>query len=112
MPFPLGGVPTHATPREAAGLRAGMGIAEDTKVILIVGRLSREKDHLTLLDAINRLRTTLTPHLVIVGDGPERPRIEEKIRLLGLGDYVTLTGQTGLRRTLVRNRRSGRFFPP
>jgi glycosyltransferase involved in cell wall biosynthesis len=79
-------------PDEAARLRASAGIPAGSKVILIVGRLSREKDHLTLLEAVNRLRATVTPHLVIVGDGPERPRIEEKTRQLGLDGYVTFTG--------------------
>ena len=73
--------------------RASMGIPADRKVILIVGRLSREKDHVTLLEAVARLRPAVTPHLVIVGDGPEKPRIAERVRQLDLGDYVTFTGQ-------------------
>jgi glycosyltransferase involved in cell wall biosynthesis len=32
-------------------------------------------------------------HLVIVGEGPERPRVEARIRALRLEDSVTLTGQ-------------------
>lgn len=78
---------------EAAALRAQAGIPADRQAILIVGRLSREKDHLTLLEAVAVLRDGLNPHLVIVGEGPERARIEEKIRQLGMGDRVTFTGQ-------------------
>src|SRR5205823_11585403 len=63
----------------------------------IVGRLSREKDHIALLEAVDLLRARLgpavAPHLVIVGEGPERSRIEDKIRRLNLGSTVTLTGQ-------------------
>ncbi|MCU1337776.1 MAG: glycosyl transferase, group 1 [Bryobacterales bacterium] len=80
-------------PDQAGVLRAKMGIAADRNVILIVGRLSREKDHLTLLDAVASLRPELRPHLIIVGEGPERPRIEERIRSLSLTNSVTLTGQ-------------------
>jgi glycosyltransferase involved in cell wall biosynthesis len=80
-------------PEEAARLRTSMGIPGNRKVILIVGRLSSEKDHLTLLEAVGRLRSMVAPHLVIVGDGPEKPRIEERVRQLGLGEYVTFTGQ-------------------
>ncbi len=80
-------------PGQAQPLRAKLGIGADRNVILIVGRLSREKDHLTLLEAIAGLRPELSPHLVIVGEGPERPRIEERIRSLGLTSSVTLTGQ-------------------
>jgi glycosyltransferase involved in cell wall biosynthesis len=76
----------------AESLRADSGIPAGRKVILIVGRLSREKDHLTLLEAVHRLRPAITPHLIIVGDGPEKQRIDEKIRHLDLTDFVTLTG--------------------
>lgn len=69
-----------------------MKIPAGRKVILIVGRLSREKDHLTLLEAVNRLRPAITPHLIIVGDGPERQRIDDNISQLEFGDFVTLTG--------------------
>lgn len=78
---------------EAVALRKKLGIPGDRKVILIVGRLSREKDHLTLLESVAQLMPITAPHLLIVGEGPERPRIEERIRRLGLVDHVTITGQ-------------------
>ena len=87
------------TPEAAAALRADLGIGAEKKIILIVGRLSREKDHRTLLEAVNELRTGARngtgprTHLVIVGDGPERPKIEETIHALDLGDTATLVGQ-------------------
>jgi glycosyltransferase involved in cell wall biosynthesis len=80
-------------PSEATAFRVAAGVPPERKIILIVGRLSREKDHLTLLEAVHKLRGTVAPHLVVVGDGPERPRIEERVGSLGLGDYVTFTGQ-------------------
>jgi len=47
-------------------------------VVLSVGRLSREKDLPTIIEAVRRLQTRLRPPpiLVIAGDGPERPRLE------------------------------------
>jgi len=75
----------------AGALRAELEIPPDRKVVLIVGRLSREKDHLTLLNAVASLRDI--PHLLIVGEGPERVRIEERIRALKLEGKVTMTGQ-------------------
>jgi glycosyltransferase involved in cell wall biosynthesis len=74
-------------------LRAELGIPPDRRVILIVGRLSREKDHLTLLRAVDQLRPKLNPHLVVVGEGPELGRIEQEIRQRGLTGHVSLTGQ-------------------
>ncbi|HKD08438.1 MAG TPA: glycosyltransferase [Bryobacteraceae bacterium] len=84
---------TEREPNRQAETRRAFGIPPDRKVILIVGRLSREKDHLTLLAATKRTQATLPAHLVIVGEGPERVRIEERIRHLGLQNEVTLTGQ-------------------
>jgi glycosyltransferase involved in cell wall biosynthesis len=90
--IPAGWGARACEPREAASLRARTGIGPEKKVLLIVGRLSREKDHLTLLEAIRQLPSDLAVHLVVVGDGPERPRIEERVRQLNLGERVTLTG--------------------
>jgi len=84
---------------EAAELRARLGIDPARKLILIVGRLSREKGHLSLLDAFRRLtaphagEAPINAHLLIVGEGPERDRIETAIRHLGLNGSATLTGQ-------------------
>ena len=84
-------------PAAAAALRERLGIGPEKRVILIVGRLSREKDHATLLRAVKDLAAAhpgLAPHLLMVGDGPERARIEAAILELGLRGSVTLTGQT------------------
>ncbi len=80
-------------PAAAGPLKESLGIPADRKVVLIVGRLSKEKDHITLLEAIHRIPATLNPHLVIVGEGPERANIEAKIQSLGIVDRVTFTGQ-------------------
>jgi glycosyltransferase involved in cell wall biosynthesis len=82
--------------RDAApSLRRQLGIAPENKVILIVGRLSREKDHLTLLKAFDQIRKAgrSDAHLVVVGDGPERSRIERQIQELKLGAHVSMAGQ-------------------
>jgi glycosyltransferase involved in cell wall biosynthesis len=78
----------------ATVLRGRLGIPAGSRVILTVGRLSREKGHITLLDAVARLRTLGEPHvhLLIVGEGPERLRLEARARVLGLTPHMTLTG--------------------
>jgi glycosyltransferase involved in cell wall biosynthesis len=82
-------------PQAPAELRAELGINPAQKVILIVGRLSGEKGHLALLRAFGQLvdAGTRDAHLLIVGEGPERGRIETAIRHLGLSEMATLTGQ-------------------
>jgi glycosyltransferase involved in cell wall biosynthesis len=61
-------------------------------LVVNVARLSREKDHETLLLAFASLIRTHPARLVIVGDGPERRRIEQTIARLGLAGHVTLAG--------------------
>ncbi|MDZ7639318.1 MAG: glycosyltransferase [Bryobacterales bacterium] len=80
-------------PHVAKALREQWGIPEGRPVALIVGRLSLEKDHLSLLNAVHSIARQREIHLVIVGDGPERPRIEAAVEKLGLRGSVTLTGQ-------------------
>lgn len=61
--------------------------------ILMVGRLIARKGHQYLLQAMTHLQDLPEAHLVIVGEGHERPHIEQTIRDLGLMDRVTLTGR-------------------
>ncbi len=83
----------------------------DTLHAAFVGRLSAEKglDTLiaawpTVLDQVPRARLTL------VGEGPERPRLEAMILALGLGDAVTLPGSSPDPSTTLR--RSTLFVLP
>ena len=79
----------------AVDLRARLAIPAGKRIVLIVGRLSREKDHFTLLHALRRVREKVpAAHLLIVGDGPERANIEAATARLGLRADVTLAGQT------------------
>jgi glycosyltransferase involved in cell wall biosynthesis len=65
-----------------------------SKTLLVtVGRLSEQKGQLVLLSALAVLAEEGVPFkMTIAGDGPLRPEIERKIRELGLGDHVELTG--------------------
>ena len=58
-----------------------------------VGRLAAQKNHLRLVDAARRLVDAgHDVRVVIVGEGPERPRIEARVAELGLDGVVRLTG--------------------
>jgi glycosyltransferase involved in cell wall biosynthesis len=65
--------------------------ASDPPRIITVGRLAWPKDPQTLLDALGRLRKR-TFAAVIVGDGPQRPGAEARIRELGLASSVQILG--------------------
>lgn len=68
----------------------------DTATLVSVGRLSEEKGHLLLLDAVSRLSSTgVGVRLVLVGDGPLRETLERRIAELGLEEAVSITGLVG-----------------
>ena len=81
---------------EVRALRKQLGIKEDERIILAVGRLSKEKAQIDLLRAVKNLRETkpeVNAKLVIVGDGPEREPLAAAAASLRLSDRVVFTGQ-------------------
>jgi 2-deoxystreptamine N-acetyl-D-glucosaminyltransferase/2-deoxystreptamine glucosyltransferase len=58
--------------------------------VLFVGRLVPQKNPLSMVRAANLIDEAAD--IVIVGDGPERQRIEEEIADAGLGGRIHLTG--------------------
>lgn len=61
--------------------------------LVAVGRLSEQKGHLVLLEALAILARAGVPfELTLAGDGPLRPDIERRIRDLGLEGKVDLAG--------------------
>jgi colanic acid/amylovoran biosynthesis glycosyltransferase len=61
--------------------------------LVCVGRLCSEKAQLLLVAATRRLRDAGIPcKIVLVGDGPIRPQIEEAIGNAGLQGEMTITG--------------------
>ena len=70
----------------------------DALVIGTVGRLAGVKDQATLVRAFARLRERRPQEagrlfLALVGDGPERERLEDLVRSLGLGPWTWLAGE-------------------
>jgi glycosyltransferase involved in cell wall biosynthesis len=61
-------------------------------VFLGVGRLAPQKDFATLIRAFARLRRVVAAKLLILGEGPERVRLNTVIRDLHLEADVELTG--------------------
>jgi glycosyltransferase involved in cell wall biosynthesis len=81
---------------QVSELRRHVGMAADDRLIISIGRLSKEKAHGDLIEAFRLLGTT-NPNsgcrLVIVGDGPERAGLEEAARASGQNDRITFAGQ-------------------
>jgi glycosyltransferase involved in cell wall biosynthesis len=90
-PGPSGG---GGEPR-GAGSRAE-SVRPGSLRILNVARLTGVKGHPVLLEAVAKLRAGgRDVRLTIVGDGPERERLAERARELGIGDAVDLPGAVG-----------------
>lgn len=66
----------------------------DTQVplILAVGRLTPQKDYPTLIHAFARVRYVRAAHLVILGEGRQRHKLEKRVHQLGLDADVALLG--------------------
>ena len=78
-------------PGDGTALRAELGIAPEATVIAAMGRLSPEKGHRYLVEAFAQLPRAKPLHLLFVGDGPERSRLEELAASRGVSD-VTFAG--------------------
>ena len=61
-------------------------------VLVAVGRLHMQKDYSTLLHAFAKVRKNRPVRLLILGEGKERPLLEELIKELGLKQDISLPG--------------------
>ena len=64
-------------------------------VLLGVGRLARQKDFPTLIEAFRRVAAERRCRLLILGEGPMRPELEGRIGALGLEGQAALPGWVG-----------------
>ena len=82
-----------ATPLDRRKARMLLGLDERAFVVTTVARLDPVKDLVTLLDAFAVVRRRAPgARLVIVGDGPERPRLEARAAQVDLAGSVQITG--------------------
>jgi len=73
-----------------------LGIDRDRSVVVFVGRITRVKRIDVLLAAFAQVVKSCgendRPLLLIVGEGPERERLDRLVRELGIGDDVVFRG--------------------
>ncbi len=69
-------------------------LSDDTaSLILAVGRLHRQKDYPTLIKAFNVFRQRKPAHLMIIGEGKERQKLEKIISASPFSDDICLMGK-------------------
>ena len=86
----INGVDTEkfSPPINKSQAKRRLGISSDFLVVGTVGRLDPVKNYEMLLKAICFVKETVPYKVVFVGDGPERPKLEEFVRVNHLPNIV------------------------
>lgn len=71
---------------------AAADVPREPGLIVSVGRLSPEKDHALIIEALAREPRLGAARLALVGDGPMRAVLTAQASELGIGDRVVFTG--------------------
>jgi starch synthase (maltosyl-transferring) len=87
-----GGAETLEFENPAPANRSLWNIPQDAKLLIWVGRMDPVKRIGDLLQAMTLLPDDTRTHLLLVGDGPERPRVESHVAAAGLRERVHLAG--------------------
>jgi glycosyltransferase involved in cell wall biosynthesis len=90
-----------STPSEVTP--ADVGVPDDAPLVLAVGRLIEQKDHMTLLTAFARVRESQPDaRLAILGWGPLEQVTRERAHMLGLDGTALVLGRVEPRDWLAR----------
>jgi glycosyltransferase involved in cell wall biosynthesis len=79
-------------PEKIQELSRSLGLPDNTRVILTIGRLSTEKAQIDLLQAFALMKTP-DLRVVLVGNGIDRGKLEHAAVTLGIADQVIFAGQ-------------------
>jgi phosphatidylinositol alpha-1,6-mannosyltransferase len=83
----------HFSPQDATQLRRELGLTE-RKVIVSVGRLVHRKGQDVLIDAMPAIiKEVPEAHILMIGEGPYRSYLENRVKTLGLQEHVTFIGR-------------------
>lgn len=90
---PIGAPPVARASRTREEIRADMALAENEKLVVSVGRLTRAKNFDLVIDMATELAHRRDLRFVVLGGGPERTRLLRRIVEPGLP--VSLPGTRG-----------------
>jgi len=89
------GLPIAAMKAAAAAgpPRSDFGIPDDAPTVMQVGVFREEKNQIGALDAVAGIRKKGSDaHLILVGDGPNKPEVDKRAAELGAADWVHFLG--------------------
>ena len=86
-----------AAPDDAQATRESLRVERDRKLLLYVGRLAKEKNAQTLFRAFELLRRGDSNqfHLLVIGDGPQRKRLETLRHRIGNVSWIPYCTESG-----------------
>jgi glycosyltransferase involved in cell wall biosynthesis len=73
-------------------MRASLGVPAGRPIAGIIARLTEQKGHVYLFEALARTTALSAAHLVVVGDGELRQEFERRVEALGLSSRVHFLG--------------------
>ena len=73
-------------------MRDAIGVPRDAHAITIIARLTEQKAHTVLFDALQQTSALAAAHLVVVGDGELRDPLVRRAATLGIADRVHFLG--------------------
>lgn len=80
-------------PVRRQAIRSELGVPENGLLLLTVGRLTVQKGHTILLEAIAQIsQSNFNVRFAFAGEGPQRAALEAQIAVLGIADKVVLLG--------------------
>jgi phosphatidylinositol alpha-1,6-mannosyltransferase len=83
----------HFSPQDATQLRSELELTEK-KVIVSVGRLVHRKGQDVLIEAMSAIiKEVPEAHILMIGEGPYRSYLENRVKVLGLQERVTFIGR-------------------
>lgn len=106
----VSGVRTSVAPMPVATELFTPGGVRAADRLLFVGRLTAQKGIVALIDALARMRHGVT--LDVVGDGPLREELANRVRQLGVGDRVHFLGSLPQPQLVELYRRSTALVVP
>jgi len=97
-------IPEPSTPEQRSRFRASFGWLEHTPVLIHVGRFFEQKNHVGLITIFDKVYQHIPDtKLLLVGDGPLRSSIEQRVHQLGLANNVRFLGLRDDVADLLRN---------
>lgn len=74
-------------------LKKDLGIEEDEKVLIHISNFRQVKRVQDVVETFHKVRKSISAKLLLIGEGPEFPLVNEQVRRLDIQDHVLFLGK-------------------